>query len=75
MFMVYRNVEGGINMCRYESHDEMVAKLRNLENRYGRQGLAKVGSVGKSVQGRDLIYIKISRNATGRRTTGEPMFK
>ena len=62
-------------MCKYEGHDEMAARLRNLENRYGRQGLAKVGVVGNSVQGRSLVYIKISKNATGPRTLGEPLFK
>ena len=62
-------------MCRYERHEEMISRLRNLENRYGRQGLAKVGSIGKSVLGRDLVYIKISRNATGTRSKTEPMFK
>ena len=71
----YSNVDGGIDMCRYESHEEMIGRLRNLENRYGRQGLAKVGSIGKSVSGRDLVYIKISRNATGPRSKTEPMFK
>ena len=69
------NVEGGIDMCRYEKHGEMVSRLRNLERQYGRQGLVKIGSIGKSVSGRDLIYVKISRNATGPRKLTEPMFK
>ena len=60
-------------MCRYDRHEEMVGRLRQLENRYGQ--LAKVGSIGKSVSGRDLVYIKISRNATGPRAISEPMFK
>ena len=62
-------------MCQYESHDGMASRLRDLENRYGRQGLAKVGVVGNSVQGRSLVYIKISKNATGPRALGEPLFK
>ena len=70
---MFRNVEGGIDMCRYDRHEEMVGRLRQLENRYGQ--LAKVGSIGKSVSGRDLVYIKISRNATGPRAISEPMFK
>ena len=74
-FISSRNVDGGINMCRYETHGELISRLSSLENRYGRQGLVKVGSVGKSVLGQDLVYIKISRNATGPRTVGEPMFK
>ena len=62
-------------MCKYESHAEMVGRLRNLEYRYGKQGLAQVGTVGKSVQGRELVYIKIGKNVTGRRAIGKPMFK
>ena len=49
--------DGGINMCKYESHKQLVAKLKQLERDY--PGLAKVGSVGTSVRGRDLAYIKI----------------
>ena len=67
--------KGGIDMCRYEKHGEMIGRLRSLERQYGRQGLVKIGSIGKSVSGRDLIYIKISRNATGPRQMTEPMFK
>ena len=69
----HRNVDGGINMCRYEGHEQMVGKLQNLAKTYGH--LAKVGSIGRSVSGRDLVYIKISRNATGPRALTEPMFK
>ena len=74
-FQIKSNVEGGIDMCRYEKHGEMIGRLRSLERQYGRQGLVKIGSIGKSVSGRDLIYIKISRNATGPRQMTEPMFK
>ena len=49
--------DGGINMCKYETHKQMLAKLRRLESEY--PGLAQVGSVGTSVRGRDLAYIKI----------------
>ena len=62
-------------MCRYERHGEMISRLRNLERQYGGQGLVKIGSIGKSVSGRDLVYVKISRNATGPRKLTEPMFK
>ena len=62
-------------MCRYESHEEMLRRLHQLENLYGRQGLIEVGTVGESVERRPLVYIKISKNATGQRTLGEPMFK
>ena len=36
--------------------------------------LAATGSIGKSVEGRDLRYIKISKNVN-RRGVGEPMVK
>ncbi len=65
--------DGGIDMCRYESHEQMIRKLQTLAARYPH--LAAVGSVGKSVQGRDLIFIKISGNATQGRDLLEPMFK
>ena len=59
-------------MCKYESHEKMVGKLLMLTKRY--PNLAKFGTVGKSVQGRRLAYIKISANVT-RRSRLEPMFK
>eukprot|EP00093_Oithona_nana_P009307 09307.XXX_116400_117948_1 [CDS] Oithona nana genome sequencing. len=59
-------------MCDYESHDEMVRKLMSLSTRY--PGLAKVDSVGDSVQGQPMAYIKISKNVN-RRDHLEPMFK
>ena len=62
----------GINMCNYENHRGMIAKLQSLAKRYPK--LAKYNTVGKSVQGRQLGYIKISSNVT-RRTRNEPMFK
>ena len=63
-------------MCRYESHEDLHTRLRNLESRYGgRKGLAQLGTVGNSVTGRPLVFIKISKNATGPRTLTEPMFR
>jgi carboxypeptidase D len=59
-------------MCDYESHDKMVSKLMKLATRY--PNLARVDSVGDSVQGRPLAFIKISANVT-RRSHLEPMFK
>jgi len=61
-----------IRMCEYESHQSLVSKLQNLQKKY--PNLAKVGSIGKSVEGRPLIYIKISRNVN-KRSLLEPMFK
>ena len=52
------------DMCDYESHEEMVEKLESLATQY--PNLAMVGSVGNSVQGRPLAYIKISGNVSHR---------
>ena len=49
--------DGGIDMCEYETHEELIERLRQLERKY--PGLAQVGSVGKSVKGREMVYIKI----------------
>ena len=57
-------VENGIDMCDYESHEEMVEKLESLATQY--PNLALVSSVGNSVQGRPLAYIKISGNVSHR---------
>ena len=47
-----------INMCEYDTHEEMVGRLRALE--VDHPGLAKTGIIGKTVEGRDLFYIKVS---------------
>ena len=57
-------IENGIDMCDYEGHEEMVEKLESLATQY--PNLAMVGSVGNSVQGRPLAYIKISGNVSQR---------
>ena len=48
----------GIDMCKYEAHEEMVARLRALEVEY--PGLARTGIIGKTVEGSDIFYIKVS---------------
>ena len=57
-------IEKGIDMCDYESHEEMIEKLEILATQY--PNLAMVDSVGNSVQGRTLVYIKISGNVSHR---------
>ena len=49
-----------INMCRYETHREMVARLTRIQERHPR--IARVGSIGRSGEGRQLAYIKLSNN-------------
>ena len=59
-------------MCGYQSHDEMLRRLKKLE--VAHPDLVRVGSIGKSVRGADLVYVKLSENVT-QRGRGEPMFK
>ena len=49
-----------INMCKYDSHQEMVDRLKALEEEAPH--LAKTGIIGSSVKGKDLIYIKVRLN-------------
>lgn len=78
-FNTCRNIESedggeGINMCRYESHDELVNLLKDLSARYPH--LASVGIVGDSTQGRPIPFIRITQNASNpSRELGKPMFK
>jgi len=65
--------QDGIDMCSYENHVQMVAKLQNLANRF--PNLAKIGSVGTSVENRHLVYLKITSNVTAQRDLLKPMFK
>lgn len=66
------NFDGGINMCDYEDHSRMISRLTRLAERF--PGLAQIGAIGKSVQGKALVYIKISTNVTDRSHL-EPMFR
>jgi len=64
--------EGGINLCEYPDHADLLTGLDSLALKYPR--LAATGSIGKSVEGKDLRYIKISKNVN-RRGVGEPMVR
>ena len=66
------NYDGGIDMCSYQSHEEMIKRLERLQTQY--PTLVRVESLGKSVRGKDLVYAKLSENVA-RRSRGEPMFK
>ena len=50
----------GVDMCSYQSHRGLLARLRNLERRF--PGLAQVETLGQSVEGRELAYVKLSTN-------------
>ena len=64
--------DGGINMCNYDSHESMVGRFEALAARNPQ--IATTGRVGKSKEGRDLVYIKISGDVS-KRSIMEPMFK
>ncbi len=50
----------GVDMCGYQSHRELTARMRQLERQF--PSLAQVGSLGQSVEGRELAYVKVSAN-------------
>lgn len=56
----------------YTHYEELQRLFRSLEQRYPH--LARVFSIGKSVEGRDLLVLEISENV-GQRNLGEPMVK
>jgi len=56
----------------YTHYEDLRQLLDSLERRYPH--LARVFSIGKSVEGRDLLVLEISENV-GRRSPGEPMVK
>ena len=62
-----------VQLTKYHTHEEFKALFDDLEKQY--PFIAKTGVIGKSVQGRDLIYIQITSNVTAVRPVGHPMFK
>ena len=50
----------------------MINRLRNIERK--NPNIAKIGSIGNSVRGEPLVYLKLSGNVN-RRSLMEPMFK
>ena len=69
------NVENGIDMCNYITNDELKRQIQNLHDKYSSQNLIKIGTIGKSVQGEDLTYLKITSNVNSTRPLLKPMFK
>mgnify|MGYP002052533446 CR=1 FL=1 len=68
-------VENGIDMCNYITNDELKRQIKNLHDKYSSQNLIKIGTIGKSVQGEDLTYLKITSNVNSTRPLLKPMFK
>ncbi|CAB4055797.1 CPD [Lepeophtheirus salmonis] len=60
----------GINMCDYESHEELVYKLKELSIRFPE--LCEIGTIGQSEEGRLLVYAKLGLRPRG---LGKPLFK
>lgn len=58
---------------RYHSEEQMLDFLARLAKKY--PTLAKVHSLGASVEGRDLAVIEITSNVQHRRDLLKPMFK
>ena len=69
------NVENGIDMCDYLSNQEMKEKLYELNETYWGENLVSLSSLGKSVLGEELFYLKITSNANKERMLLKPMFK
>ena len=69
------NIENGINMCNYITNDELKSQVQNLYDKYSSQNLIKIGTIGKSVRGEDLTYLKITSNVNSTRKILKPMFK
>ncbi|XP_047475155.1 carboxypeptidase D-like isoform X2 [Penaeus chinensis] len=65
-------VVDGIDMSKYHHHDDLLRLAETLKVQYPH--LVDHYSVGKSVQGRELLVLKISENVAERDLT-EPMFK
>ena len=69
------NVENGIDMCNYITNDELNRQIQNLHDKYSSQNLIEIGTIGKSVRGEDLTYLKITSNVNSTRPLLKPMFK
>lgn len=63
----------GIHINKYHSYEELISTFETLEQKFPL--IAKKGTIGKSVQGRELIFLHISSNVTTTRPLGQPMFK
>lgn len=60
-------------MNKYHSHEDLISVFEDLERDF--PFIAKKGTIGKSVQGRELVFLRITANASAPRPLGRPMFK
>lgn len=63
----------GVQIKSYHSYEELISTFNKLEQDF--PVIAKTGSIGKSVQGRDLLYLQITANVSAPRPKTWPMFK
>ncbi len=63
----------GVQINQYHSHEELISAFHALERDF--PFIAKRGTIGKSVQGRELVYLHVTANVTAPRPIGKPMFK
>lgn len=64
--------ESFLDTPKYDNYDQMTTKLKQYEKEY--PNLAKLHSIGRSVQNRELWAIEINKNS-GNRSSLTPMFK
>jgi len=64
--------DGNFLSTSYTHYEDLRQLFHSLEQKYPH--LARVFSIGKSVEGRDLLVLEISENVT-QRNLGEPMVK
>lgn len=62
-----------VTIIKYHSYEEMRSVFESLEKNF--PTVAKVGSIGKSTEGRDLMFLRIAAQVTAPRPIGVPMFK
>lgn len=60
------------DFSKYHHYDDIKSLFEEYQTKY--PNLVKVGSIGKSIQGRELYYLQITDNVTAVEP-GEPMFK
>lgn len=72
VFSASADDESFLSQPKYLSYNEMKSFFDTLEKKY--QNLVKIHSIGKSVEGRDLLAIELSNNVAERAPL-KPMFK
>ena len=61
------------DVSKYHSYEDALATFKRYETQY--PGLAKMHSIGKSVENRELLVLQITSEVQQERRLGKPMFK